>query len=407
MNPVLLLLALAAAADPNPDGALFNQARSNMAQILISQPNYTCLETIDRSERPKPNGKFKDIDSLRFEVAYVDKRELYAWPGSKKFDETDLLDMVPEGSAIATGAFAGHAQYLFRYNIATVKIGGWIIEEGKRYARYPFNVPQNLSHYAMMRSRKDSEVVAYSGEIWVEPETARVSKIIIHADAIPKRLEIQSTLTVIEYASAKIGEREFWLPYRSTEELTSVGGRTERNVTRFSGCRAFSGESTLRFDDVPIDNTPAPQPIKVLELPQGLWFEIQVDEAIDSTKLHIGDPLPATLASDIKQKGELLFPKGSAVELRIVHIRRMTDMIGLDFAVGEVTSSTASARLYAVPSPSPRTRMAAQSATPQVQSDPRRPGLGTFYLRGSRIVLRKGFRSVWTTVAPPPKKDPQ
>ena len=394
MLPFLLLLAQA----PPPDAALYNKARATMSDILANQPNYTCLETIDRSERAKPKGKFETIDSLRFEVAYVDKNELYAWPGSKKFDDTSIMDMVPAGAAIATGAFAGHAQYLFRSNVAIVKIGGWVDEDGKRFARYTFTVPANRSRYVLMKSKSDTATVGYSGEIWIDPGTTHVTRIVLHADDIPPRVEIANTATLIEYASTKIGDREFWLPSRSVEEITSSTGRTDRNLTRFSGCRAFTGESTLRFDDVPTEEAVA-QPVKVVELPAGIWFEIQFDQDIDSNNTHVGDPIPATLASDIKHKGQVLFPKGSVVELRLVRMQRRPDFLSFEVSTGDVISKTATARLLAVPDSTARSRPSSPPGTPQVLGEIRRPGLGTFSVRGSRMTLRKGYRSVWFTTS--------
>ena len=402
---LILLLLLAGTAPTPPGDALYNKARAYMADILANQPNYVCIETIDRSERMRPKAKFETIDSLRFEVAFVDKHELYAWPGSKKFDETSLVDMVPEGAAIATGAFAGHAEFLFRSNAATVKAGDWADEDGKRYARYPFTVPANLSRYVLMKTKKDSAFVGYSGDIWIDPATVRVIRISLHADEIPARLDIQRTATSIEYGAAKIGQREFWLPARSIEEITSLLGRTDRNVTLFSGCRAFTGESTLRFDDGPAEDAAALQPAKVIELPPGIWFEIQFDETVDSEKIHVGDMIPATLASDIKQKGQVLFAKGSAVEMRLVRLQRRQDFLSFELAAGEVSSKTAAARLIAVPDPTARTRNGRPAGVPQVAGDPARPGLGSISLRGNRITLRKGFRSVWVTMSPVRKDD--
>ena len=174
-----------------------------MADILAHQPDST-VQTIDRSEQAKPKAKYEVIDSLRFEVAFFDKRGLYAWPGSKKFDDTSILDMVPDGAAIATGVFAGHAQYLFRSDIATVKIAEWATDSGRRLARYPFTVPINRSRYVLMKSKKESSTIGYSGNIWVDPSTVGVTRITLHADAIPAKLEIQATSTIIEYGAARI-----------------------------------------------------------------------------------------------------------------------------------------------------------------------------------------------------------
>jgi hypothetical protein len=398
--PLLLLLSADTAAPP--DTELLAKARANMIQILANQPNYVCIQTVDRSQRFKPKAKFDTIDSLRLEVAFVDKREMYAWPGSKKFDETNILDLVPEGSAIGTGAFAGHAQMLFRTSSAIINGGYWMNEGGKRQARFVFTVPKSRSHYQLLKSRKDGEVVGYSGDIWIEPETARVTRIDLHADDIPPRLEIQSTQTIIEYGETKIGERRFWLPAQSTEEITIAGGRTDRNITTFADCRAFSGASTLRFDDGPELATPPPEPAKIVELPLGAWFEIQFDAEIDSNRMHVGDAIPATLATDIKHEGQVLFVKGSTVEMRIIRIQHLQNWIGLEFALGDVTTPAATARLWALPViPPGASANDTKAGVPRIDRDPKRPGLGTIYLKGSRLILRKGYKTLWTVVAAP------
>lgn len=404
MIPLLLLLVMA--AEPPPDTQLFDKARANMVQILARQPNYVCVQTIDRSERAKPKARFQTIDSLRLEVEFVDRHELYAWPGSKKFDETNILDLVPEGSAIGTGAFAGHAQVLFHSNAAIVNGGYWVTEDGKRMARFLFTVPVSRSRYLLMKSRKISDVVGYSGDIWIEGDTARVAKIALHAVDIPARLDIQSTHMVIEYGETKIGTGSFWLPAQSTEEVTTADGRTDRNVTTFSGCRLFSGESTLRFDD-PAEATPPPataEPAKVADLPVGATFQIEFGAEVDSRKIHVGDAVPAALATDIKHNGQVLFAKGSAVEMRIVRVQRLGNWIGMEFALGDVTGAGAVARLWALPIVMPETFVARNA--PRIQRDDKRPGMGTLVVGGNHLVVKKGFEMPWTVVAPARKKAP-
>jgi hypothetical protein len=249
-------------------------------------------------------------------------------------------------------------------------------------------------------------VVGYSGDISIDPDTARVTRILLHGDDIPAKLEIQATQTVIEYGEVKIGERSFWLPAQSTEEITTTGGRTDRNVMQFSGCRAFSGESTLRFDEVPDIGAPpaAPEQAKVVDLPPGLSFEIQFDSEIDSNKVHVGDPVPAVLASDIVQQDKVLFAKGSAVEMRIVRVQRLGNWIGLEFAAGDVSSQSATARLLAIVSQPAQAKTKGAGGSPQVSGDAKRPGLGAVFVHGNHMLLRKGFRSTWVTVAAPKPK---
>ena len=49
-----------------------------MAQV----PNYTCLETMERSQRWPRAKSFRPLDTVRLEVSNVDGKELLAWPGA-------------------------------------------------------------------------------------------------------------------------------------------------------------------------------------------------------------------------------------------------------------------------------------------------------------------------------------
>src|SRR5580698_9823121 len=107
MRPVtILLLALSLRAQTAlpPDLDALAKIRTRMLFNLEHQPNYTCVETIERSSRAKSTNKFKVVDTLRLEVALADGREMFAWPGSKKFDETDVTQFVTSG-AIGNGEF--------------------------------------------------------------------------------------------------------------------------------------------------------------------------------------------------------------------------------------------------------------------------------------------------------------
>src|SRR5271170_3680195 len=87
--------------------------RDRMVAQLRQQPNYTCIETVERSARPGAKKNFQLKDTLRLEVALVDGREMFAWPGAKKFEATDLSDMIKDG-AIGNGNFASFARAIFQ-----------------------------------------------------------------------------------------------------------------------------------------------------------------------------------------------------------------------------------------------------------------------------------------------------
>src|ERR1700722_17188709 len=99
MRERALLLALTAgllAAQEAPvtsvpaESVLLGRIRAHMDEVLRSAPNYTCVETMERTRRVGPARRFQMEDTLRLEVALVEGKEMFAWPGSKKFEHDDL-----------------------------------------------------------------------------------------------------------------------------------------------------------------------------------------------------------------------------------------------------------------------------------------------------------------------------
>lgn len=108
----LLLLVRAAGQPLAPETLLLARIKQHMAQVLTRQPNYTCLETIERSTRSGRGRKLQLVDALHLEVAVVDGKELFSWPGEREFKERDLRELAPTG-AIGNGSFALHARSVF------------------------------------------------------------------------------------------------------------------------------------------------------------------------------------------------------------------------------------------------------------------------------------------------------
>jgi len=90
---LLLFLASTTPADPQepPPLAPFKEKiRQDLAQI----PNDTCLETIERYEREPHAKPFKPVDTIRLEVSNVDGKELFAWPGARRFEDRDMREVL-------------------------------------------------------------------------------------------------------------------------------------------------------------------------------------------------------------------------------------------------------------------------------------------------------------------------
>ena len=300
--------------------------RARMLNHLTHQPNYTCLETIERSQRAGAERKFERIDTVRLEVALVDGREMFGWPGARKFEDTELRNIVPTG-AIGNGNFALHARAIFDGNNAAFDYRG----RDENGVRYDFRVPLFLSGYKI-RSKASEAVVAYHGSFWADPDSLDVVRLEVSADEIPPQLKLSSATDRMDYAPAKIGGGEFLLPASSELVMVDFSGAEKRNRVRFSGCRQFTGESTLVLDDAP--ESLAPAPLAEFDLPSDLGMRLTLLDDVDLKSAAIGDPIRARLENDLRHKGKLLVQRGATVLGRITRIDRLeeTTELGLEFS---------------------------------------------------------------------------
>src|ERR1035441_4143698 len=119
MLPCLLATAAASALwgaseTPDREAILVARVRAVMGEMLHRLPDYTCVETIERSARNPSQTKFCLLDRVRGGGAYFKGSELYAWPGAPKLEERDLAEMVGGEGAIGTGDFALHLMAVYR-----------------------------------------------------------------------------------------------------------------------------------------------------------------------------------------------------------------------------------------------------------------------------------------------------
>jgi hypothetical protein len=328
----LAVLCLRAQTPLSPDLDALSKIRTQMLFNLKHQPNYTCIETIERSSRPKLTTKLKLVDTLRLEVALVDGKEMFAWPGSKKFDDTDVTDMVTTG-AIGSGNFGTHAAALFTTRSATFHYLGQEDFQGKKAIRFDYNVPQMLSGFRI-RVAHASAVVGYHGSFYANPDTFDMERIEVIADNLPPELMLASTDDKVDYAITRIGDADFLLPTQSELSMIGLQGSEEHNHVKFTSCRQFSGESVLTFGDAPASNPEAaPIPTREFDLPAGLDVMLVITREVDLRTAAVGDPVLARVDSDVKQKGVIILPKGATATGRITRLERNDNytVLGVEF----------------------------------------------------------------------------
>lgn len=320
----LTLLWLAVLAAPAQES--LDQLAQIKLRVALNQqrlPNYTCTETIERSRRRADSRKFQALDRVRLEVALVDNKELFGWPGGDRIAEEEITNLV--SGTIGNGDFALLERAVFFAPDAV--LGPPLAESfsGRALLRYEYRVPLEASGYHLRVPPKEA-LVAYHGSFWVDAQSLELQRLELTADAIPPFLGISAASNTVEFAPVEIAGTSFRLARQTELKIADLMGWENRNQTTFQNCHQFTGESVLKFVDEETEiGSPAAveQSVKPVALPEVFAVELALKENIDARTAAIGDPVSAVLEQPLHGRhGETLAPKGAIVRGRIESIER-------------------------------------------------------------------------------------
>ena len=399
------LLAAAGAQQLPPETIKLARIKQKAAENLSRIPDYTCLETVERSWRAPGWRGFTPIDTVRFEVAHVGGRELYSWPGARRVGEAPLASLVGFG-VTGSGDFALRAGNIFLSRAPLFRYAGEENLGGRRALRYDYRVPLLSSNQTVSNFDRRA-YVAYHGSFWADAETLELMRITSVADDIPPELEISSSNTQVDYGKVPIAGSDSLLPQRA--ELTMASRIDEdRNVTAFSQCRKYVARSAVSFDPRP-EGAAAGKAAAVteMELPAGLFLEIALQTPIDSNTSAVGDLIEAKLQTNVVYQEKVLAPAGAVVRGRLRRLEKLRAwdnvfLVGLQFNELEFPNLRArfQARLRDTEQrPGLTWQLPARGPYGgSLQTGLRElPNVSTFFVRRSRVQLPQGFRMVWRT----------
>ena len=412
---------MAAPADLPREVLLLAHFKERMRQVLSLAPNYTCLETIQRSIQDRHAKAFSPLDSVLLEVSNVGGKELLAWPGARRFDEADLSSFASSG-LMGSGVFASYAHTVFAHNTTTIQYHGDEDVEGRPVARFDFRIPPIWSGY-LIKANGTSAEVGMTGSFWIDPASLELVRLEVRADEIPTALGIDRSVTVIEYARMRIGNSDVLLPQGSRLQMTLLSGEVHRNDMQFSHCHEYLAESSIRFD-TPDTRGPDPSPTQKVDLPAGLEVSIELETAIDSTTAHVGDPLRGHVRSDVRQRAKTIIPKGAIVTGRIRGLERLRSpepAFELTIELAELSWENTRAEFYGellpkdpeqardAPFKAPMLNGRMSSIPHSAATSPAAgagagtmqiPGTGVVQMTGTRFQIPPGFRMNWRTLEP-------
>ncbi len=392
---------------------LLGRIQNVVSENLSHLPNFTCVETIERSQRTPSAKRYQLVDNVRLEVALVSGKELYAWPGASKFEEQDLRDMV--GGAIGTGDFALHAKSIYLSGRAKFTYEGEEEIAGRKTHKFHYRVPMDGSGY-LMRIEKAEGMVGYQGSVWNDAASLEMVRIEMTIDEIPPNIPLKEGHKTIEYAPVDIGGTRYVLPASMEMTLVTLNGGESRNRAVFTGCKQYTAESTLIFDEPPPDEKPKAAAVTVT-LPEGLSVSMKLMKTLDLAKSAMGDPVVFEVSKDASKGGQVWLPKGAQVELRLDQVVCRDYPSGHCFAAlapGRFTygNKEGAFRASLVQPDLTRTlEMMMRNVRPELRMLPvemgqAAPGSEFVLVNGKRGRLSSGYGTTWRTLEARGEKQP-
>jgi len=408
---LLPVTSLRAQYDPTkpvtPELILIGRVQHVVSEMLRSMPNFTCVETIERSQRAPATKKYQLLDTIRLEVALVEGKELYAWPGSARFEETDVTKLVGGLGAIGTGDFALHAKSVYLTGQAKFTYLGIEVLNGKLAHKFHYQVPRATSSY-WMRVAGAEGTVGYQGHVWHDKDSLDLLRLEMKVDEIPPQIPLVSGYKLIEYARLPIGDGSYVLPVMMDMTLSGMQSGESRNKTVFSRCKQYTGESTLIFEEPAPDAKPVQAQVAVT-LPKDLPVSMKLVESIDFSKAATGDPLIFEVTKNAQREGRVLVPKGARVSARLDQV------VCRDYPFGHCYIAVVPLRIefenktgpfpatLDIPSLESSMRTMFSNMRPEFRLPPAEIGMASkgsslLLLRGNHPKLTSGYSMVWRTL---------
>ena len=418
----VILAGPAITQDLPPGVLLLSGVKAHMRDELQRLATISCLETVEREHQP-PKGKMQPLDTIRLEVLTNGEKELFASPGDRKFSENHPMSYAGSGT-LGNGLFGTYLKDIFANEIAASEYKGEEQEGGRVLTRYDYRIPLLFSAQTI-HTMEGSGTVSLHGSYWVDPRNYDVVRLELNAGDFPPTLPVTEMKTVITYVRTVLNDRlEVLLPDTADVRLVKQSGEVSHNRVGFTHCRIFGAESQIDFNapDAP-EQPPRFGAATVDEtlrlLPAGLAIAVKLSSQI-SRDTAVGTLIEGVVDGNVTVKRDVVVPAGSRVRGRIRRLERYTDpfpyfVVGLEFTEVEVQGIR---RLFYADlvSIEPVPGVERFLTTIETTTEAMRPfgggstrlhserlflydlpGVATFFMKGGRLELPRGFRTEWKT----------
>jgi hypothetical protein len=425
---VFFVAHIRAAEDPSN---VLAHCKSRILERAERLPNYTCHETVDRRYFrttkpvvPAPEcGQLRNsldqgglkleldaTDRVRLEVKVSGGLEIGSWPGASQFDSRSIFELAG-GGAFGTGPLGTLLTDVFVNDGTTFVFAG----EQDKLLVYRYDVPLSASHY-YIQAWGSWRPVAFDGRVWIEPATFDLKRIESHTHELPPESHACYATTTVDYDRLGNRPHDFLAPAKSALQFLMRNGATQEIDTVYSRCREYQVESTLRFDDAPLE--PAVQAAAKDSgsvLSAGLAVSLVFTSPIDTSTAAAGDVVGAQTRKAVldPQSGRVLIPAGAPVELRITTMRHegqspryfLISLLLERYQADGVWSPLSATLDLKDQGENIRRMMSLRGASISLPTGRQSALVTTLYFpaSGERYVVPRGFKTNWVTVSPAKK----
>jgi hypothetical protein len=255
-------------------GQILDDVREYVANYDNNLPDFVCTEVEHRQIAPKPGGRYggrpgsepsyQEQDTVTNRLSYFEHKEekhtilVNSRPTFSSYESLNGSTSSGDFGAMLHDLFSRRAQAHFEWS-------RWATLRGRITMVFSFRVAQQNSTFSIgVKDLKRDIIAAYSGEVFVDKETHKVTRLLQIAQDIPVDFPVRHAQERLDYDYADIGGRPYLLPYRG--ELIMEGEEVfSRNLLDFLHYKKYSADSEITYDmpkdlsipDANLQETPA------------------------------------------------------------------------------------------------------------------------------------------------------
>jgi hypothetical protein len=233
----------------NPEQVqLLEAARHYALSYSSSLPDFLCDQIVRRSEDPRGDGRWRQLDTLKIKVSYFGHREDYKL--MEVNHRPSVVDYRLLGGAVSTGEFGTRLLAVFaRASHTEFAWKGWTHIGGRRAGVFTYHIDKEHSgykvQYGAVSEGPNAVVIGYHGEITVDSESDAVVRVTLVGD-MPSHFGITACASWVEYDHRDVAGRDYLLPVAAETSLAS-GRYKAANKIEFQEYRKFQTDATITF----------------------------------------------------------------------------------------------------------------------------------------------------------------